>query len=142
MTNTRKQVLAEKFAAANKAAFKPRSDIEGLGRKLRAIMRKVDALGCAHFHGDNPRRQVWTGKWPGEEDCERLNFFVNGDPDFPENRLFTDCVWDATTCNGGSGNSSKVPQDIAAMSKERGIVAGGLLIYGSISAISRVCREV
>jgi hypothetical protein len=45
MTNTRKQVLAEKFAAANKAAFKPRSDIEGLGRKLRATMRKVDA-GC------------------------------------------------------------------------------------------------
>jgi hypothetical protein len=43
MTNTRKQVLAEKFAAANKAAFKSRSDIEGLGRKLRAIMRKVDA---------------------------------------------------------------------------------------------------
>jgi hypothetical protein len=26
----------------------------------------------------------------------RLNFFVNGDPDFPDlNRLFTDCVWDA-----------------------------------------------
>jgi hypothetical protein len=31
-----------RFAAANKATFKPRSDIEGLGRKLRAIMRKVD----------------------------------------------------------------------------------------------------
>jgi hypothetical protein len=32
----------------------------------------------------------------GEEDCERLNFLVNGDPDFPDlNRLFTDCVWDA-----------------------------------------------
>jgi len=30
------------FAAANKAAFKARSDIEGLGRKLRAIMRKFD----------------------------------------------------------------------------------------------------
>ena len=43
MTNTRKQVLAEKFAAVNKAAFKSRSDSEGLGRKLRAIMRKVDA---------------------------------------------------------------------------------------------------
>ena len=42
MTDTRKQTLAEGFAAANKAAFKPRSDIEGLGRKLRAIMRKVD----------------------------------------------------------------------------------------------------
>jgi hypothetical protein len=39
-----------------------------------------------------------TGKWPGEDDCERLNFFVNGDPDFPDlNRLFTDCVWDADT---------------------------------------------
>jgi hypothetical protein len=20
------------------------------------------ALGCAHFHGDDPRRQVWTGQ--------------------------------------------------------------------------------
>jgi hypothetical protein len=27
--------------------------------------------------------QVWNGKWPGEEDCERLGFYVNGDPDFP-----------------------------------------------------------
>ena len=36
------------------------------------------------------------GKWPGEDDCERLGFFVNGDPDFPDlNWLFTDCVWDA-----------------------------------------------
>ena len=32
---------------------------------------------------NDPRPQVWTGKWPGEEDCERLNFSVNGDPDFP-----------------------------------------------------------
>jgi hypothetical protein len=36
----RKQGL---LAATNKAAFKPRADLEGLGRKLRAIMRKVDA---------------------------------------------------------------------------------------------------
>jgi hypothetical protein len=42
------------------------------------------------------RRTLCNGRWPGEEDCERLNFFVNGDPDFPDlNRLFTDCVWDA-----------------------------------------------
>jgi hypothetical protein len=34
MTDIRKQVL---FAASSKAAFKPRSDIEGLGRKLRAM---------------------------------------------------------------------------------------------------------
>jgi predicted RNA-binding Zn-ribbon protein involved in translation (DUF1610 family) len=47
-------------------------------------------IGCAHFHADDPRRQVWTGKWPGQEDCERLDFFVNDEPDFPDlNRLFT-----------------------------------------------------
>ena len=40
MIDIRKHAL---LAAANKAAFKPRSDIEGFGRKLRAIMRKVDA---------------------------------------------------------------------------------------------------
>ncbi len=56
------------------------------------------ALGCAHFHIDDPRRQVWTGKWPGEEDCERLGFLVNDDRNFPDlNRLFTDCAWDAET---------------------------------------------
>jgi hypothetical protein len=54
------------------------------------------ALGCLHFDPDDARRQAWNGKWPGEEDCERSGFFVNGDPDFPDlNRLFTDCVWDA-----------------------------------------------
>ena len=53
-------------------------------------------------------RQVWTGKWPGEDDCERLDFFVNGDPDFPDlNRLFTDCVWDADPAVG-SGDSNTV----------------------------------
>jgi hypothetical protein len=56
------------------------------------------ALGCAHFQADDPRRQVWNGKWPGAEDCERLGFYSNGDLDFPDlNRLFTDCVWDAET---------------------------------------------
>ena len=34
----------------------------------------------------------------GEEDCERLGFYSNRDPDFPDlDRLFTDCVWDADT---------------------------------------------
>jgi hypothetical protein len=56
------------------------------------------ALGCSHFDPNDARRQAWNGKWPGEDDCERLNFFVNDDPDFPDlNRLFTDCVWDAET---------------------------------------------
>jgi hypothetical protein len=49
-----------------------------------------------HVDPNDARRQVWNGKWPGEEDCERLGFCSNGDPDFPDlNRLFTDCVWDA-----------------------------------------------
>jgi hypothetical protein len=56
------------------------------------------ALGCLHFDANDARRQVWNGKWPGEDDCERLGFFVNGSLDFPDlNRLFTDCVWDADT---------------------------------------------
>ena len=56
------------------------------------------ALGCQHFDPHDPRRQVWDGKWPGEADCERLGFFVNDDPAFPDlNRLFTECVWDADT---------------------------------------------
>jgi hypothetical protein len=51
------------------------------------------ALGCLHFDPNDARRQAWNGRWPGEDDCERLDFFVNGNPDFPDlNRLFTDCV--------------------------------------------------
>ena len=54
------------------------------------------ALGCAQFDPNDARRQAWNGKWPGEDDCERLGFYSNGDPDFPDlNWLFTDCVWDA-----------------------------------------------
>jgi hypothetical protein len=41
------------------------------------------ALACAHFDANDARRQAWNGNWPGEEDCERLGFFVNGDADFP-----------------------------------------------------------
>jgi len=66
------------------------------------------ALGCLHFDPNDPRRQAWNGKWPGEDDCERLDFLVNGDVDFPDlNRLFTDCVWDADTGHVGSGNSER-----------------------------------
>jgi hypothetical protein len=44
MTDTRRNVelLGKAMAEAYKAAFKPRRDIEQLGRKLRGIMRKVD----------------------------------------------------------------------------------------------------
>ena len=63
-----------------------------------SIQPRDVALGWLHFDPNDARRQAWNGKWPGEDDCERLDFFVNGDPDFPDlNRLFTDCVWDADT---------------------------------------------
>jgi hypothetical protein len=31
------------------------------------------ALGCIGFDPNDPRRQPWDGKWPGEADCERLD---------------------------------------------------------------------
>jgi hypothetical protein len=38
---------------------------------------------------------LWDGKWPGEADCERLGFFVNGDRARPDiNRLLAECHWD------------------------------------------------
>ena len=52
------------------------------------------ALGCIGFDPNDPRRQPWTGKWPGEADCERLGFFINGDRSLPDlNRLFAECRW-------------------------------------------------
>jgi hypothetical protein len=27
-----------------------------------------------HFDPNDARRQPWNGKWPGEDDCERLGF--------------------------------------------------------------------
>jgi hypothetical protein len=52
------------------------------------------ALGCTGFDPSDRRREPWTGKWPGEADCERLGFFINGDRSLPDiNRLFAECVW-------------------------------------------------
>ena len=42
------------------------------------------ALGCVGFDPHDPRRQAWDGRWPGEADCERLGFFVNGDRSLPD----------------------------------------------------------
>ena len=36
------------------------------------------ALGCLGFDVNDARRQAWNGRWPGEEDCQRLGFFVHG----------------------------------------------------------------
>jgi hypothetical protein len=56
----------------------------------------VQALGSGCFDPNDSRRQPWDGKWPGDADCERLGFFVNGNPKFPDlNRLLTACIWNA-----------------------------------------------
>jgi hypothetical protein len=48
-----------------------------------------------HQAGPNSARRS-TRRITVQDDCDRLGFYSNGDPDFPEqNRLFTDCVWDA-----------------------------------------------
>jgi hypothetical protein len=78
-------------------AARPSASAIALAATLNTV-RIAQALGCAHFDPNDARRQVWNGKWPREEDCERLGFYNNSDPDFPDlNRLFTDCVWDADT---------------------------------------------
>ena len=59
-----------------------------------ALAQPVQPAPAAPAQSDpnDARRQAWNGKWPGEDDCQRLDFFVNGDPDFPDlNCLFTDC---------------------------------------------------
>ena len=66
----------------------PGTLIEGTLPKEGVFILRWDSMealkvGCAHFHGDDPRREVWNGKWPGEEDCERLGFYSNGDQTFP-----------------------------------------------------------
>ena len=52
------------------------------------------ALGCVGFDPNDPGREPWTGKWPGEADCERLGYVVNDNRDFPDlDRLFRECDW-------------------------------------------------
>ena len=61
------------------------------------------ALGCVGFNPNDPRREPWTGKWPGEADCERFGFFVTSDRSLPDiNRLFAECIWNAANGNGGN----------------------------------------
>ena len=48
------------------------------------------ALGCVGFNPNDPRLEPWTGKWPGEADCERFDRSL---PDI--NRLLAECIWNA-----------------------------------------------
>src|SRR5262245_58647202 len=66
------------------------------------------ALGCQQYDPHDPRRQVWDGKWPGEADCERLGFFVNDDPAFPDLNRFSRSAFGTPTRGVGNGNSKRI----------------------------------
>lgn len=53
-------------------------------------------LACGLFHDHDCGQDVWSGRWPGDEDCERLGWFdEQGRHDL--NRLAREAVWDRTT---------------------------------------------
>jgi hypothetical protein len=54
------------------------------------------ALLCGGFKLNDRRRQPFDGRYPGVVDCERLGFFVGGDPNKPDlNTLVVKCRWNA-----------------------------------------------
>jgi hypothetical protein len=61
-------------------------------RCLATGLRRVDCPG-----GHDCGRDLWTGWWPGDLDCERLGWFDQyGHHDL--NRLYTEAVWDPDRC--------------------------------------------
>ena len=68
-----------------------------------AMLNGVRIAGGQHSDASTSTRMIrvvrsGTASGRAEADCERLGFFVNDDPAFPDlNRLFTECVWDADT---------------------------------------------
>jgi hypothetical protein len=61
----------------------------------RCLATGLQRLGCRRGHDCG--RDLWTGWWPGELDCERLGWFDKyGYHDL--NRLYIEAVWDPERC--------------------------------------------
>lgn len=61
----------------------------------RCLVTGLQRLGCEADHDCG--RDVWTGWWPGQVDCERLGWMLG--PGLPDlNRLYTEATWDAQRC--------------------------------------------
>jgi hypothetical protein len=61
----------------------------------RCLVTGLQRLTCGLDHaGDHDcGRDVWTGRWPGDADCERLGWMLA--PGLPDlNRLYTEATWD------------------------------------------------
>ncbi|EWC64551.1 hypothetical protein UO65_0158 [Actinokineospora spheciospongiae] len=70
---------------------RPHIDRCDVARCLRTGLQRLDCE-AAHDCGTD----TWTGRWPGEADCERLGWMIG--PDFPDlNRLYTQATWNPTT---------------------------------------------
>jgi hypothetical protein len=61
----------------------------------RCLVTGLPRLSCTrnHDHG----RDVWSGWWPGDLDCEYLGWMLG--PGLPDlNRLYAEAVWDRERC--------------------------------------------
>ncbi|MDX3663678.1 hypothetical protein PV646_40895 [Streptomyces sp. ID05-26A] len=57
----------------------------------RCLITGLQQLSCPHDH--NCVIDAWTGRWPGDADCERLGFMIApGLPDLL--RLHLEATWD------------------------------------------------
>ncbi|MEV6712707.1 hypothetical protein AB0M48_11765 [Lentzea sp. NPDC051208] len=54
----------------------------------------LQRLSCEHKH--NCGKDTWSGRWPGQTDCERLGWMIG--PGLADlNRLLTEAMWNPTT---------------------------------------------
>jgi hypothetical protein len=57
---------------------------------------------------------MWTGKWSGEHDCERLGFYVNGDKSFPDLIGCSLTMCGTPMRNGGKSNNDRQAEAASA----------------------------
>jgi hypothetical protein len=61
----------------------------------RCLVTGLQRLSCTRHH--NHGRDVWSGGWPGDLDCEQLGWMLG--PGLPDlNRLYTEAVWNPERC--------------------------------------------
>jgi hypothetical protein len=60
----------------------------------RCLVTGLQRLSCEHEH--NCGNDTWSGRWPGETDCERLGWMIG--PGLPDiNRLLAEATWNPAT---------------------------------------------